>query len=159
MHTAFDADLHSLFETLLRLGFATLAGALVGINRDLHGKPIGLRTLGIVALGSATVTLLIAAYAQTKNAASVDAASRVIQGILTGIGFLGAGVILHPAGNSKVQGLTTAASIWVTAGIGAAAGLGCWDIAIAATVLTLLLLSLGSRVEKLIERVFGRDDA
>jgi len=143
-------------QTLLRLGTATLIGGLIGINRDLHGKPLGLRTLAIVALGSAMVALLIDTYAGSRLQTPVDAVSRVLQGILTGIGFLGAGVILRSEDGSKVHGLTTAATIWVTAGIGVACGLGIWNLAIVGAGLTLLVLTTGRAVERRIERLFKK---
>ena len=80
-------------EIVLRLGVATLAGGLIGLNRDLHGKPIGLKTLGLVGLATAMVVML--ADPSGNRAEVSDAASRIIQGILTGIGFLGAGVIVR----------------------------------------------------------------
>ena len=101
-----------LAEVILRLGGATLIGTAIGLNRDLHGKPTGVRTLGLVGLGSALVVLSVA------QGSSVDA-SRIIQGIVTGVGFLGAGVIFRSEGH-HVHGLTTAACVWVTACIGAA---------------------------------------
>src|ERR1700716_3756096 len=79
-------------EIVLRLGVATLAGSLIGLDRDLHGNPIGLKTLGLVGLATAMVVVLADPSGDTTKVS--DATSRVIQGILTGIGFLGAGVIL-----------------------------------------------------------------
>jgi len=143
-------NLNDFAVPLTRLGLATLMGAIIGINRDLHGKPLGLRTLGLVGLGAATVALLIGTYAGDRGQPPVDAASRVIQGILTGIGFLGAGVILRSADGREVHGLTTAATIWVTAGIGVACGLGIWGVAIATSSMTLIVLVIGGPVEKLI---------
>jgi putative Mg2+ transporter-C (MgtC) family protein len=90
-------------EIILRLGAATLAGGLIGLNRDLQGKPIGLRTLGLVGLATAMVVLLAESFGNAEKVP--DAVSRVIQGILTGIGFLGAGVIIHRENRSRVQGL------------------------------------------------------
>src|SRR6266852_8698494 len=92
-------------EILLRLGVATLAGGLIGLNRDLHSKPIGLKTLGLVGLATAMVVVLVG---QSPDPAGIsDPASRVIQGILTGIGFLGAGVIVHAEHHFRVRGLTS----------------------------------------------------
>jgi putative Mg2+ transporter-C (MgtC) family protein len=106
----------------MRLGAATLAGALIGINRDLAQKPIGVRTLGLVALGAAAVT--VAAIQVPGMAENADALSRVvqgvIQGVMAGISFIGAGVILRDAQTRMVEGLTTAASVWVTAALGIA---------------------------------------
>src|SRR6478609_3025050 len=98
-------------EIVLRLGVATLAGGLIGLNRDLHGKPIGLRTLGLVGLATAMVVLI--SNQSVEVARISDATSRVIQGILTGIGFLGAGVILRSAHHFRVRGLTSAACTWL----------------------------------------------
>jgi putative Mg2+ transporter-C (MgtC) family protein len=100
-------------DIALRLGAATLVGIVLGLNRDLHGKPTGVRTLGILCLGSALAVLSIHAVTGTD-------ASRVIQGIVTGVGFLGAGVIVRSEKGHHVQGLTTAACVWVTACMGAA---------------------------------------
>jgi putative Mg2+ transporter-C (MgtC) family protein len=96
-------------DILLRLGAALLIGGVVGLNRELHHKPTGLRTLSLVGLGSALAVLALAQDPQADT-------SRVIQGVITAVGFIGAGVILHPAtGGDQVHGLTTAATIWVTA--------------------------------------------
>jgi hypothetical protein len=89
-------------EIALRLGVATLAGGLIGLNRDLHGKPIGLKTLGLVGLATAMVVMLADSFGDSTKLS--DAASRIIQGILTGIGFLGAGVIVHPEHHFRVRG-------------------------------------------------------
>ena len=106
----------------LRLGGAALAGVVIGINRDLAQKPIGVRTLGLVALGAATIT--VAAVQVQGLAENADALSRVVQGIIqgvmAGISFIGAGVILRDPQARSVQGLTTAASVWVTAALGVA---------------------------------------
>ena len=95
-------------EIVLRLGAATLAGGLIGLDRDLHGKPIGLKTLGLVGLATAMVVML--ALPGGEMTAISDATSRVIQGILTGIGFLGAGVIVRGEHRFRVHGLTSAAT-------------------------------------------------
>ena len=124
-------------EIVLRLGAATLAGGLIGLNRDLHDKPIGLRTLGLVGLATAMVIVLAD---PSGNATKFpDATSRVIQGILTGIGFLGAGVIIHREHHSRVQGLTSAACTWFTACVGIACGAGQWRIVIVALAITFAL--------------------
>ena len=135
-----------LTDVALRLGSATLAGAALGINRDLAQKPIGVRTLGMVALGAATVT--VAAIEVRGIAENVDALSRVvqglIQGIMAGISFIGAGVILRDAKARTVEGLTTAATVWMTAALGIACGLGAWDVvALGATMALILLVAVG----------------
>lgn len=140
-------------ETLiLRLGAAALAGALIGLNRDLTNKPIGVRTLGLVALGSAIVVVSTIQFPGITDEA--NAASRVIQGIIqglmTGISFIGAGVILRDSSARRVRGLTTAATVWVTAALGIACGLGAWRTVVIAMILTFVLL-LGVRwVERLV---------
>lgn len=133
-------------DVAVRLGVATLAGALIGINRDLAQKPIGVRTLGLVALGAATVT--VAAIQVPGMAENVDALSRVvqgvIQGVMAGISFIGAGVILRDAQTRTVEGLTTAASVWVTAALGIACGFGAWvTVGITVTVALILLAAVG----------------
>jgi putative Mg2+ transporter-C (MgtC) family protein len=140
-------------DALLRLGAATLIGAVIGLDRDLHGKPTGVRTMGIVALGAAVIVL---ASQYPAHMADVAAGSRVMQGIITGIGFLGAGVILHKPDGGRVHGLTTAASIWLTACIGAACGAGAWPIVISASVLVAIVLGFGRTVEVAFERRFPR---
>ncbi len=110
------------YEVCLRLGVATVASGAIGLNRDLHGKPIGLRTLGLVGLATALIVLFVNPQGFEPEKFS-DATSRVIQGILTGIGFLGAGVIIH-ADQQRVKGLTSAACVWFTACIGIVCGAG-----------------------------------
>lgn len=129
-------------DVLLRLGAATLAGIAIGLNRDLHNKPIGMRTLALVSLGAATVT--VAAIQFNVMAEHPDALSRVvqgvIQGIMAGISFIGAGVILRDQGKQTVQGLTTAATVWVSAALGIACGLAAWTVVAVAAVLALVSL-------------------
>jgi putative Mg2+ transporter-C (MgtC) family protein len=140
-------------EMPLRLCGATIAGMLIGINRDIHNKPIGMRTLGLVGLGSAIVILSGSVYEGLHF--GQDAVSRVVQGIMTGLGFLGAGAILRGRDQMQVQGLTTAATVWIAAGLGVTAGLGAWFITIAGTLLTLFLLTYGTRLERRLIRIFG----
>jgi putative Mg2+ transporter-C (MgtC) family protein len=131
----------NFIDIVLRLVAAAMVGGLVGLNRDLHGKPTGVPTLGLVGMGSALAVLAVAGDAA--------AASRVIQGIVTGIGFLGAGVIIRPAAKSRVHGLTTAACVWVTAALGAACGVGAWRLVLVGVLVAFLLLLFGKRVEHL----------
>ena len=130
-------------ELLLRLGAATAAGMALGLNRDLQNKPIGMRTLGLVALGSAIV-VVSTVYFETL-VGHPDALSRVvqgvIQGIMAGISFIGAGVILRDSQARTVEGLTTAATVWVTAALGIACGLAAWKIAATGVGLALFLLA------------------
>ena len=134
-----------------RLGSAVLAGAILGINRDLHHKPAGLRTHSLVSLGSAVVVVVVASI----SGADADAVARVIQGLVTGVGFIGAGVILHHDAENRVVGLTTAASIWVAAALGTACGVGAWTIAVLALGLTLAVLVLGGPMERAWARRLG----
>ena len=138
----------------LRLFGAALAGMTVGINRDIHDKPIGMRTLGLVSLGSAIVILSGSAYDGLHF--DEEAVSRVIQGIMTGLGFLGAGAILRGRDERQVHGLTTAATVWIAAGLGVTAGLGAWFITVVGTLVTLFLLTYGKRLEEFLIRIFGR---
>jgi putative Mg2+ transporter-C (MgtC) family protein len=143
-------------EILLRLGVATLAGGLIGLNRDLQGKPIGLKTLGLVGLATAMVVML--ANPSADPAKISDAGSRVIQGILTGIGFLGAGVIVHAAHRFRVHGLTSAACTWFVACVGIACGVGQWRIVAIALAIALTLLIVGRRVERWLHGTLGGKD-
>ncbi|MGB6542565.1 MAG: MgtC/SapB family protein [Xanthobacteraceae bacterium] len=136
-------------EIALRLGLATLVGAALGLNREIHGKPTGVRTLGLVGLGSA-----LAVMAATATG-DIAAPSRVMQGIVTGIGFLGAGVILRPVGKSRVHGLTTAACTWLTAAFGIACAVSEWRFVLIGVVLAFAVLLLGGRFEKIVQRWSG----
>jgi putative Mg2+ transporter-C (MgtC) family protein len=140
-----DAALLDWSEIVLRLGVATLAGGLIGLDRDLHGKPIGLKTLGLVGLATAMVVVLTNSSGDLAKIS--DAASRVMQGILTGIGFLGAGVIVHAQRHFKVHGLTSAACTWLTACIGIVCGVGQWRIAAIAIAIAFTLLIVGRQLE------------
>jgi putative Mg2+ transporter-C (MgtC) family protein len=153
-----EADYADEIEITLRLCVAALAGMAVGLNRDIHDKPIGMRTLGLVSLASATVILSGSVYEDLHFAQ--DAVSRVIQGILTGLGFLGAGAILRGKDGTEVHGLTTAATVWIAAALGVTAGLGAWFITIAGTLMTLFLLTFGKPLEEWLTRLFtGRAKA
>jgi putative Mg2+ transporter-C (MgtC) family protein len=140
-----------LLEVSLRMAAAVLVGCVVGLDRNLHGKPTGVKTLGLVALGACLVTMAGSSFVLSGTADNANA-GRVIQGVITGIGFLGAGVILQNRVTGKVSGLTTAASIWVTAALGIVCGIGAWQIAGIATTLLLLLLSVGRSIERALHR-------
>ena len=141
-------------DIVLRLGAATLAGGLIGLNRDLHGKPVGLKTLGLVGL--ATAMVVVSVDPSVDPAKISDAASRVVQGILTGIGFLGAGVIVRAdAQHFRIRGLTSAACTWLAACVGIACGIGQWRIVAVALVITFTLLIFGHGVERWRHRLLG----
>ena len=140
-------------DIALRLCAATLVGAVLGLNRDLHGKATGVRTLSLVCLGSALVVISIHAVSGTDAREVVSAdASRIIQCIVTGVGFLGAGVIVRSNKGLHVHGLTTAATVWVTACIGAACACAEWQIVTLGAVLVLFILVVGGPFEKSIDR-------
>jgi putative Mg2+ transporter-C (MgtC) family protein len=134
--------LESYLEHGLRLICAAILGAVVGADRQRHGKPAGLRTNMLVALGAAGFTLT--AYELVGNEAGADPA-RIITGIATGIGFLGAGSILRQG--KEVEGVTTAAAVWVVGAIGSACGVGAYAIAVELTVLSFLVLTALGRFE------------
>jgi putative Mg2+ transporter-C (MgtC) family protein len=141
-----------IMEIIIRAGAAVLAGAALGLNRDLHGKPTGVRTLGLVGLGSALAVMAI------SDSHDVSAVSRVMQGILTGIGFLGAGVIIRNDQGQQIHGLTTAACAWLTACIGVTCGVGEWRIVLVSLVFAFLLLTVGGRLEKLLHSRLSQPD-
>jgi putative Mg2+ transporter-C (MgtC) family protein len=138
-------------DTVMRLGAATAAGIAIGINRDLQGKPIGMRTLALVALGAAAVTLAALQIDILGN--HPDALSRVvqgvIQGIMAGISFIGAGAILRHHDSQSVSGLTTAATVWISAALGIACGLGAWVVVALTTAIALFVLIAIGWAEKL----------
>jgi putative Mg2+ transporter-C (MgtC) family protein len=138
-------------ELALRVMVGTLCGVLIGFERARDHKNTGMRTLGLVGLGAA---LLVAAV-QHATVGNLDTTSRVIQGVMAGIGFLGAGVILHGWGDQRAHGMTTAAAIWVAAILGVVAGIGQIGAALAGAVSTFALLFLGRRVDRAVEQRFG----
>jgi putative Mg2+ transporter-C (MgtC) family protein len=138
-------DLERAFRILLRLFIAIVLGGLLGLQREWEGKTAGLRTHILVALGTALFVLV--PHMSGMGDASV---SRIIQGIITGIGFLGGGAILKLSEEHQVKGLTTAATIWVAAGIGIAVGLGRLWSAILSTAATLAILTALHRTEHLL---------
>jgi putative Mg2+ transporter-C (MgtC) family protein len=135
-------DRRRLVIVLLRVVVATLLGATVGFQREKAGKPAGLRTHMLVSLGTAVVVLACAG-----SGMGLDGLSRVIQGIVTGIGFVGAGSILKLSEQRDIQGLTTAAGLWMTAALGVAVGLGSLGLALIGTVLTLIVLGFFGVIE------------
>jgi putative Mg2+ transporter-C (MgtC) family protein len=121
-------------EMILRILLAAALGAVIGLQREMVGKPAGARTLGLISVGAAIFSVI-----STLSFPGGDP-SRIAAGVVTGIGFLGAGAILHRHGG--VEGLTTAATIWASAGIGLAAGAGLYIIAPSVTVIILIILFL-----------------
>jgi putative Mg2+ transporter-C (MgtC) family protein len=140
-------DARQLVHVLIRLLAATLLGAVVGIQREKAGKPAGLRTHLLVCLGTAVFVLSCSGVGM-----SLDGLSRVIQGIVTGVGFIGAGSILKLNEEGEIKGLTTAAGIWMTAAIGVAVGLGSLGVALLSTLFTLIILALAVPLEDRAEK-------
>jgi len=146
------------WDEIFRLLAATGAGIAIGVNREMQGKPLGIRTLALVAVGTALATMTAIDFRGLDE--HPDALSRVVQGVLqgvlTGIGFIGAGVVLRDKESGTVQGLTTAASVWVTAALGIACALAAWHLVIIGVVLTLVVLAGLGWIES---KLFPRDDA
>ena len=140
-------DTEQFTRVVLRLLVAVLLGALVGWERERHGSAAGLRTHMLVAVGAALFVLV-----PEQSGMDADALSRVLQGVIAGIGFLGAGAVLKLSEQEQIRGLTTAASIWATAAIGIAVGLGREATALLAALIVLMILSLVKRLERHIER-------
>ena len=147
-HFAFDWT-----PTLTMLGqilAALLAGGLIGLERSYHGRAAGFRTFSLVALGACLLMVASANpldwYPPIEGQAHMDP-SRVVQGIVTGVGFLGAGVIFRDG--FTVRGLTTAACIWVVAALGVLFGIGFYMLGTIGTVITLIVLSVFKRIESL----------
>jgi putative Mg2+ transporter-C (MgtC) family protein len=137
-------------ELAQRLLLAALLGSLLGFERELRQKSAGLRTNILIAVGSALFTVMSIELADGRGADP----TRVAAQIVTGIGFLGAGAIMRT--DSGVQGLTTAATVWVNAAVGVAAGGGEFRLASIATGVTLIVLLLLHPVETIIDRRFGK---
>ena len=128
-------DAAEVTRVMVRLLLAALLGGIVGYEREHKGKAAGLRTHMLVAMGAALFVLV-----PERGGMGIADMSRVIQGVVAGVGFLGAGTILKGDAESQVKGLTTAAGIWLTAAIGVAAGLGQEATAVLTTALALLVL-------------------
>ena len=141
-------------EIVARLALSVVVGAVIGLNRDLHRKQAGVRTNALVSLGAALAVLVVAPPG-IDDAHRIEATSRVIQGVLTGIGFLGAGVILRDPESRRVSGLTTAAAIWLAALLGVASGAGAYVPVLTALVLGLLAVACGGPFEKWFRRLTG----
>lgn len=137
----------SIAEVSIRLLVAIVVGGLIGFDRERNDKPAGMRTHMLVSLGAATFTLLgfeVGAHLSPRTGEGFDP-TRVLQGVVGGIGFLGAGVIIQRG--SQVSGVTTAASVWLSGALGAAAGVGAYVLAVISTTLALAILTILGRLE------------
>ncbi|AUM72945.1 methyltransferase [Paracoccus jeotgali] len=129
-------DLSTLTRITLRLGLASILGGILGYERELKAKSAGIRTHMLVAVGAALFVI-----GPLQSGMPLSDMSRILQGIVQGIGFLGAGAIIVRASQHQIEGLTTAANIWATAGIGVVAGLGLEATAVLATFIVLVILA------------------
>ncbi|MFQ5469842.1 MAG: MgtC/SapB family protein [Gammaproteobacteria bacterium] len=140
---------HEYVTSIIRLFAAILAGGLIGLERTFHGRPAGFRTHALVCAASSLLMLLTVFQWQLLKSAPIDTIrvdpTRMAQGIMTGIGFLGAGVIIKES--LSVRGLTTAASIWLTASIGIVIGMGLYFEAVISTLMALGVLIIFRRIE------------
>jgi putative Mg2+ transporter-C (MgtC) family protein len=134
-------------EDFIKLLIAVLVGGIIGFERELHSKAAGLRTITLITVGATMFTIVSSQFTDPATA-------RVAANVVTGIGFLGAGVILFAEG--KVRGLTTASSIWVAAALGMAVGLGQYVLSIATTILVVLVLYLFARLDRWLDST-GRE--
>ena len=145
-------DVTEITQLSVRLLLAALLGGILGFEREQRGKAAGIKTHMLVAIGAALFILI------PQQAGITDSEmSRVVQGVITGVGFLGAGAILKNTSGQEAKGLTTAAGIWLTAAIGIATGLGREASAILCTVLALMVLLIMPKFMALIDR--GNDSA
>ena len=136
-------DIATITRINLRLTLAALLGGMLGYERELKERNAGVRTHMLVAVGAALFVI-----GPLQSGMEIADLSRVLQGIVQGIGFLGAGAIIVRTAERKIQGLTTAASIWATAGIGIAAGLGFEAMAVLSTIIVLIILAVIPQVTR-----------
>ena len=142
-------------DIVVRLSAALVLGSAVGLSRALRGKAAGVRTHGLVSLAAAVATMAAVGFARQSESMDPTTISRVLQGILTGIGFLGGGVILRDR-TGQVSGLTTAATIWLCAVLGITCGLGYWSILVVAVGLAVIVLVLGGQMDCFAEHLLKR---
>jgi putative Mg2+ transporter-C (MgtC) family protein len=145
-----DLSLGTQLDLTVRLVVAMVLGAVIGLERELQRMPAGFRTHALVSLGSAIFTV-VSAFAFTGAGSDP---TRIAAQVVSGIGFLGGGAILHYGGT--VRGLTTAASLWAVAGVGMAAGAGLWVVALVSTILVIVALEVFQRLERSARRRFAR---
>ena len=134
-------------EDLIKVLIAVVIGGIIGFEREIHSKAAGLRTITLITVGATLFTILSVKFGD-------PATSRVAANIITGIGFLGAGVILFAEG--KLKGLTTASSIWVAAALGMAVGIGEYTLAMVTTIIVILVLALFARLDQMVDHI-GRE--
>ncbi|MBD2360684.1 MgtC/SapB family protein [Anabaena minutissima FACHB-250] len=149
MLNTYHIEPHDLVNIIFRLCLALLSGAIIGLEREIQQKPAGLRTHMLVSFGAAIFTLIPLQITTSETISEV--LGRVIQGIATGVGFLGAGEIVSQSsqGSNRVEirGLTSAAAIWVSAALGIAAGCGLWQLSLIGGIITFAILNFFKRLE------------
>lgn len=157
MFLAADDWVHIGFRLILAL----LVGCIIGLNRQKGGRPAGMRTFMLVSMGAALFVMIPLQAEGDSSFATTNALSRTIQGVTTGIGFLGAGLILQESPRKseipKVRGLTTAACVWTAAGLGAAIGCGLWQMGLLGGLLTLITLSGVKRLDRFLRFLIGQN--
>jgi putative Mg2+ transporter-C (MgtC) family protein len=141
-------DWSVFWDDVARMGAAALLGGALGLEREWKGHWAGLRTHMMVSVGAALFVIAGTLIAKDQ----IFDTTRVIQGVAAGIGFLGAGTILKLGDKQEIKGLTTASSIWLAAALGVVAGLGEYDLAVAAALVSLFVLAVLQPVEKFLER-------
>jgi putative Mg2+ transporter-C (MgtC) family protein len=134
-------------EDLVKVLIAVVIGGIIGMEREIHSKAAGLRTITLITIGATMFTILSGKFGDLSS-------SRVAANIITGIGFLGAGVILFAEG--KLKGLTTASSIWAAASLGMAVGIGEYVLALATTIIVVIILAFFARLDQMVDRI-GRE--
>ncbi len=146
-------DVSTITRITLRLALAAILGGMLGYERELRARSAGVRTHMLVAVGAALFVI-----GPLQSGMPLADMSRVLQGIVQGIGFLGAGAIIVRGAQKKIQGLTTAANIWATAGIGIVVGLGLEATAVLSAVIVLIILAIIPRLMPVANRSDTRDD-
>jgi putative Mg2+ transporter-C (MgtC) family protein len=149
----------TITDILIRLFFAAGLGGAIGLNREWEQKPAGLRTHALVGLGSALFALVGLALALEGPEQDLTAPSRILQGLVAGVGFIGGGAILRREQSGSVEGLTTATSIWIVAAVGVATGVGMWRSALASVTIALVILTAGESIDRVLRRLRGRRGA
>jgi len=141
-------------SVVIRLLAGAIAGGALGLPRQLSDKPIGMRTLALVSLGAAMVSVAALRYlpAGTDANATARVLQGLLQGLMVGVGFIGAGVILRDTSTNKVHGLTTATTVWIAAALGIACGIADWLVAGVGLALALVILVVLKRFENSVTR-------
>jgi len=132
-------------QSILPMVIAVVLGSLIGIEREVHSKPAGLRTNALICMGAAAFMVIA-----QRMSLGPDAVSRMTAGIVTGVGFIGGGAVLRDRAN--ISGVTTAATIWVVTSIGIACGMRLYDMAVSITVLSLIVLVILGPLDRKIRR-------